>query len=160
LAFYGVTAYIDSCRHALPRPSSLRPLLLAPLRPGRRALTRQHFLGPGPHRLLHRVQLLGEEVIGAGDDHALRVAHFLDQLLQLAHVAVLVSGAVQKEHRLLAVTKVAEVVLVDRRADQEEGVDEGQLARHTAGDPGAERKAADEELASWMVLHTPVDGGD
>src|SRR6059058_5752603 len=56
-------------------------------------LALQQLFRPGPQRLLDGVELLGEEMIGAGDDHALGVADAADQLLQFAGVAVLVVGS-------------------------------------------------------------------
>src|SRR5260221_6300599 len=124
-----------------------------------RSRTAEDLFRPGPHRLVDGVELLGEEVVGAGDDDALGVPHLLGQLLQLANFAVLVLRAVQEEDRLLAALEIAEVVLVDGGADEEDGVDVRQLAGHARGHPGAEGEAAHEELLPGMHLHHPVDGG-
>ena len=81
------------------------------------------------------------------------------RVLELLHVAVLVLRAVQDQHRLLAGAEIAEVVFVDRRADQKERVDGGDLARGARGHPRAEREAADDHLLAGMLLHQPVDRG-
>src|SRR6185436_17852044 len=99
---------------------------------------RDDLFRPHLDRLFERLELLGEEVIGAGDDDALGVADAFDELLQLRDVAVLVLRAVDEEHRTLAVVKVAEVVFVDGGADEEHRVDVGPLAGDAARDPRAE----------------------
>src|SRR5436190_8548042 len=116
-----------------------------------------YFFRPLTDRLIDRVELLGEEVIRARDDHALRVAHLLRELLQLLHVAMLVLRSMEKEDRLLAAAQMAEVVFVDRSADEKHRVDLRQLARDTRRDPGAEREAADNEFLARMFALHPLD---
>src|ERR1700736_3402146 len=99
---------------------------------------RYDFFGPDANRLVHHVELLCEEVIRAGDDDALRVAHLRDELLELLDRSVFVFRAVQKKDRAVASAQVAEIVFVDRRADQKNAVDLWQLARHAGRDPGTE----------------------
>src|ERR1700741_4758111 len=91
----------------------------------------QDFFRPGADRFFHPVELLGEEMVGAGDGHALGVSNALDEVVDLGHVAVLILRPVNEEHRPLAVAQMAEVVLVHRRADEEERVDLRHLAGHT-----------------------------
>src|SRR5687768_12260218 len=58
---------------------------------------RDDLFGPHFDRFLERLELPGEEVIGAGDENALRVANAFHQLLELRDVAVLVVRAVDEE---------------------------------------------------------------
>src|SRR3954452_22421149 len=111
--------------------------------------------GPDAQRLFDRIELTREEVIGAGDDHRLRIADLLAECFELLHVAMLVLCAVQDQHRLLARTEIAEVVLVHWRADQKERVDRCDLARGARRDPRAERKSADDHFLPGMLLHQP-----
>src|SRR5206468_690931 len=56
------------------------------------------FLRPGANGLIDRIELFREEVIRAGDDNALGVAHLRNELLELLHRAVFVFGAMQKKN--------------------------------------------------------------
>src|SRR5438270_2321003 len=115
--------------------------------------------GPDAQRLFDGIELAREEVIGAGDDHRFGVADLLTELLQLLDVAMFVLRAVQDQHRLLARTEIAEIVLVDGRADQKERVDRGDLARGARGHPRAKREAAGDHFLAGMLFHQPVDRG-
>src|SRR3954447_14493585 len=116
--------------------------------------------GPDAQRLFDRIELPREEVIGAGDDHRLRIADLLAERFELLHVAMLVLRAVQDQHWLLARTEVAEVVFVNGCPDQEERINRRDLARGARRDPRAERKSADDHFLAGMLLHQPVDRGN
>src|SRR5258708_19849340 len=94
-------------------------------------------------------------MVRAGDDHALGVAYLLGELLELPHVAVLVLRAMEEQDRFLAGLQVAEVVLFDRRADEKDGVDIGQLAGHARGYQRAEGAPAPHHLSPGHYLHPP-----
>src|SRR5438874_8715411 len=98
-------------------------------------------------------------MIGTGHDHALRIAELLHEFLQFPDLAVLVLSSVQKEHRLLTGAQITEVVLVDRRADEEERVDVGQFAAGAGGNPCSKGEASDNQFLAGMFLHSPVDRG-
>src|SRR5438093_5196687 len=60
---------------------------------------RYDLFRPGAHRLFDSIELLREEVIGAGHNHSLGVAHLLNERFELGDVAVLILRAVKKQHR-------------------------------------------------------------
>src|SRR5438270_86446 len=99
---------------------------------------RYDFFGPRANGLVDRIELFREEVIRAGDDDTLGVAHLRDELLEFVDRSVLVFSAVQEKNRPLARAQVTEIVFVERRADQKNPFDFRKLARHPRGNPRAE----------------------